>query len=60
MISLGRPTKEAQLSSLSEEMRQKIIDEKQKLKEKKEQYAKFVKEWNQRKEDLELEDLKVL
>lgn len=40
-------------------MRQKIIDEKQKLKEKKEQYAKFVKEWNQRKEDLELEDLKV-
>lgn len=59
MISLGRPSKEAQLSSLSEEMRQKIIDEKQKLKEKKEQYAKFVKEWNQRKEDLELEDLKV-
>lgn len=57
---VGRPSKDAQLSNLSSEMRQKVLDERQKLKEKKERYAKFVKEWNQRKEDLELEDLKEL
>lgn len=57
----GEPSKKDE--KLMQEMVEKLKEEKLKVKEKrkeeKEKLSKFMKEWNKKKEDLELENLKV-
>jgi len=57
----GEPSKKDE--KLMQETVEKLKEEKLKIKEKrkeeKEKLSKFMKEWNKKKEDLELEDLKV-
>lgn len=57
----GEPSKKD--GKAMQEMMEKLKEEKLKIKEKrkeeKEKLSKYMKEWNKKKEDLELEDLKV-
>lgn len=57
----GEPSKkdEKSIQETVEKLKEEKLKIKEKRKEEKEKLSKFMKEWNKKKEDLELEDLKV-
>lgn len=57
---LEKPPLKDEMKRLGDQMKQKKLEEKQKKKEKSIKLAAFVKEWSKQKDDLELEDHKVL
>ncbi|XP_022178490.1 bromodomain adjacent to zinc finger domain protein 1A-like isoform X1 [Myzus persicae] len=62
LMNGGEPSKKDEKTMLEtvEKLKEEKLKIKEKRKEEKEKLSKFMKEWNKKKEDLELEDLKEL
>jgi len=60
-VNGGEPSKkdDKSMQETVEKLKEEKLKIKEKRKEEKEKLSKFMKEWNKKKEDLELEDLKV-